>query len=45
MMGYGYDSLGMMDGGMGIFGALFVLVVLVDLIFLGIFLWQKISKK
>ena len=42
-MGYGYTA--MMGGGMGLFGSLIVLVVLVDLILVGIWLWQQISKK
>lgn len=43
-MGYGYDGgLGMM-GGVGVFGLLTWLVVLVDLILVGIWLWQQISK-
>ena len=45
MMGYGYDGWGMMDGGAGIFGTLFAVVVLVDLVLLGVFLWQKIKKQ
>jgi len=43
MMGYGYGYEGMM-GGMGSFGFLTWLVVFVDLVLLGIWLWQKISK-
>ena len=38
-MGYG------MVGGMGLLGTLTWLIVLVDLILLGIWLWQHISKK
>ena len=45
MMGYGYGGHGFMSGGGEIFGILFGLVVLVDLILLGIFLWQKIKKQ
>src|SRR3989338_6948439 len=45
MMGYGYGGYGMMDGGVGIFGTLFMAVVLIDLILLGFFLWQKIKKQ
>jgi uncharacterized membrane protein len=40
MMGYG----GMM-GGFGAFGLLTGLVILVDLVLFGIWLWQQISKK
>jgi len=43
MMGYGnYGS--MMNGGFGIFGFLFYIIVLIDLILLGVFLWKKIQK-
>lgn len=44
MMGYGYGYEGMM-GGVGTYGFLTWLVVLVDLVLLGIWLWQQISKK
>ncbi|MEK7631084.1 MAG: hypothetical protein AAB417_03600 [Patescibacteria group bacterium] len=44
MMEYGYGSGGMM-GGMGLFGLVTWLVILIDLILLGIWLSQKISKK
>lgn len=43
MMGYGYGA-GMMSG-TGIFGLLAWIVVLVDLVLVGIWLWQQISKK
>jgi uncharacterized membrane protein len=43
MMDYGYG--GMMSGGMGIFGPLVGIIVLVDLVLVGIWLWQQISKK
>ena len=42
MMGYGYG--GMMSGA-GVLGLVFWLVILVDLILVGIWLWQHISKK
>ena len=42
MMGYWYGS---MMGGFGALGALISLVVLIDLILLGIWLWQHISKQ
>lgn len=50
MMGYGYDGgygggWGMMSGGVGLFGLLICLVILVDLILVGVWLWQHISKK
>jgi hypothetical protein len=43
--GYGYGS--MMNGfgwGFGLVGFLFWLVVFIDLVLFGIFLWKKISK-
>ena len=49
MMGFGYD--GMMNwgnGGMAWFGTLgiiFWLVILIDLILLGFWLWKQIQKK
>jgi len=47
MMGFGYD--GMMNwGGMAWFGTLgivFWLVILIDLILLGFWLWKQINKK
>ncbi len=44
MMGYGYNW-GMMGGGADIFGLLIWLVVLIDLILVGVWLWKQISKK
>jgi len=44
MMGYGYGS-GSMMGGLAGFGAITWLVVTIDLVLLGIWLWQQISKK
>src|SRR3989344_7479963 len=41
MMGWEYG--GMMAGA-GVFGTLLIVVVLVDLVLLGIWLWQHISK-
>lgn len=35
---------GMMGGG-GIFGSLFGIIILIDLILLGMFLWKQIQKK
>lgn len=35
----------MMGGGAGALGVLFSLVVLVDLILLGVWLWQRITSK
>lgn len=43
MMGFG-GSYGTM-GGAGLFGTITWLVIVVDLILVGIWLWQKISKK
>lgn len=42
MMGYlyGYGS-----NGFGLFGSLVCLIMLVDLVLLGIWLWKQISKK
>ncbi len=42
MMGYGYEG---MMGSMGALGLFIWLVVLVDLVLVGIWLWQQISKK
>ncbi len=42
MMNYGYG--GMMSG-VGSFGFLIGLIILVDLVLVGIWLWQQISKK
>lgn len=42
MMGYG--GAGMM-GGAGFFGPLTWLVVIVDLVLVGIWLWREISRK
>ena len=42
MMGYGYG--GMMSGA-GLLGTITWFVVIIDLIFTGIWLWQNISKK
>ena len=44
MMGYGYNYGGMM-GGAGIFGAIICLIVLVDLVLAGIWLWKQIKKQ
>ena len=42
MMGWNYGN---MMGGFGIVGSLYSIVVLVDLILLGIWLWKQINKK
>ena len=46
MMGYlyGYGYGGMMAG-QGVFSLFFMLIVLIDLVLLGLWLWQQISKK
>lgn len=41
-MNYGYGS---MMGGIGSFGFLVGIIILVDLVLAGIWLWQQISKK
>ena len=42
MMGWGGYGYGMMNSG---FGILFSLVVLLDLILLGVWLWKQVQKK
>lgn len=42
MMGWNYGN---MTGGYGIFPSLFGIILLVDLILLGIWLWKQINKK
>ena len=42
MMGYEYSG---MMGGMRVFGLLTWIVVLVDLVLVGMWLWQQISRK
>jgi cytoskeletal protein RodZ len=44
-MGYGNWGYGSMMNGLGSFGIITWLVLLVDLILVGIWLWQQISKK
>ena len=41
MMGYGYGYSGMMGGG---FGSIVALIVTIDLILLGIWLYKQIKK-
>lgn len=43
MMDY-YGNWGMM-GGMGLFGIVTWLVVIIDLVLVGIWLWQQVSKR
>lgn len=40
-MGY----YGNIAGGIGVFGSLFSIVVFIDLVLLGIWLWKKIQEK
>ncbi len=42
MMGWNYGN---MMGGFGVIGSLMWIVVLIDLILLGIWLWKQINKK
>lgn len=42
MMGWGYGN---MMSGFGFLGSLFWIVILIDLILLGIWLWKQINKK
>ena len=41
-MGYGFGG-SMMGGSMGLFGSLIVLVILIDLVLVGIWLWKNIK--
>ena len=43
-MMYGYGSYGGMMGGAGVLGLLTWLVVFVDLVFVGVWLWKQIRK-
>ena len=43
-MDYGYNGWSMM-GGAGLLGIITWLVIIVDLVLVGIWLWQQISKK
>lgn len=45
MMGFGNYSNMMNWGGFGLVGSLLWLVILIDLILLGIWLWKKIQEK
>ncbi|MBI3627376.1 MAG: hypothetical protein HY220_01315 [Candidatus Sungbacteria bacterium] len=45
MMGYGYDGDWGMMGGAGFFGLFTWLVITIDLVLVGIWLWRQISKK
>lgn len=46
MMGFGYgDVAGYGMGSIGTVGLIFWLVILIDLILLGVWLWKQIQKK
>ncbi len=46
MMGYGnWGGYGMMSSGFGILASFFWIVILLDLILLGVWLWKQIQKK
>jgi hypothetical protein len=45
MMGWNYGYVGsMMGSSFGFFGVLIYIVLLIDLILLGVWLWKKINK-
>lgn len=45
MMGYGWNNMMSGWGGFGLLVSFFWIVLLVDLILLGIWLWKKIKKE
>jgi uncharacterized membrane protein len=45
MMGYGNWEYSSMMGGVSVLGLITWLVVIIDLVLLGMWLWQNISKK
>lgn len=46
MMGYGdWGGYSMANSGLGVLMIIFPLVILIDLILLGIWLWKQIQKK
>lgn len=45
MMGYGNLGYNMMGFGFGVLATAFWLVILVDLILLGVWLWKQIQKR
>lgn len=45
MMGYGNWGYGMMSSGFGVLATVFWLVIFIDLILIGIWLWKQIQKK
>jgi len=42
-LGFAGGRMGMMGGGMGLLGLITWLVVIIDLILLGVWLWKKIK--
>lgn len=44
MMGWGYGNM-MGNYGFGVLSTLFWIIILVDLVLLGIWLWKQINKK
>ena len=44
MMGWGWNYASMMNSGFGLLGLLIYIVILVDLVLLGVWLWKKINK-
>lgn len=45
MFGYNYGQMMDWNSGAGFFGFLFPLVILIDLVLLGAWLWKKVSEK
>lgn len=45
MMGWNYGYTGMMSGGFWFFGSLLWIVIFVDFILLGLWLWKQLKKK
>jgi len=41
----GFGSYGMMNSGFGFLASLFWLVIFIDFILLGVWLWKQINKK
>lgn len=45
MMGYGFSNMMNGYGAFGILGTIFWLVILIDLVLLGIWLWKQVNRK
>ncbi|MDP3987556.1 MAG: hypothetical protein Q8P80_00225 [Candidatus Levybacteria bacterium] len=45
MRQWGYGNMMGLGGGFSVFGSLFLIIVLIDLILLGVWLWKQIQKK